>query len=89
MGITITNKMMPEHSQQTSLAAVLQFITDSWPFVITFGAVWKGISEVAKIYSAKQEAKLRSLIKETVSDDFHALKVSIENLTDRIDKIGK
>lgn len=88
--MTILIKMQT-NEQPSSLAVILQFIENSWPFVITFGAVWKGISEVAKIYSTRQEAKLKALIQSEVSPTFEKLQDSIDKLTESINqmKYGK
>lgn len=78
--LTIPGKVQTNEQAPSSLAVILQFVENSWPFVITFGAVWKTISEIAKSYSAKQETKLRELIKTTVSPDFAELRTSIDTL---------
>ena len=78
-------------NNQNSLQIILQFIGNSWPFMIAFGAIWKTINEVAKIYSAKQDAKLRALIQSEVNPTFQKLQESIDSLTESINhlKYGK
>lgn len=81
---TLMKAMIPP---QSNTQIIVQGVENSWPFILAFGTIWKAISEVAKIYSSKQEAKLKALIQSEVNPTFQKLSESIDALKDSIDKL--
>jgi hypothetical protein len=77
-------KMTGNPNDSSTVVLVLQFIKDSFPMIITMGAVWKTISEIAKAYSKKQDAKLRELIKAEVNPQIDNLTHAINELRETI-----
>lgn len=66
---------------------LLQFVKDSLPMIGGIIAVWKTISELAKYFSVKQEAKLKELIRMEVTPKFDKLQDSLEKLEQSNDRL--
>lgn len=73
-----------QQPQPDTLERVFQFIKDSLPMVGGIIAIWKVISEVAKAYSKKQDARLRDLIKSEVNPQIDGLTDAINDLRETI-----
>jgi len=72
-----------------NFALVLQFVKDSLPMIGGIIAIWKVISEIAKSYSKKQDARLRELIKIEVSPQIESLTHAINDLRETIGTLRK
>lgn len=82
-------KMTGQSNDGTTLALFFQFVKDSLPMVGGIVAVWKTISEIAKAYSKKQDARLRELIKAEVNPQIDNLTHAINELRETIGTLRK
>ena len=73
--------VMANNSVQTTTQEVMQFIIGLGPMIISIFTVWQVVDKVAKYISARQEEKLKQLIKSTISPDLEKLQKMIEALT--------
>jgi predicted ribosome quality control (RQC) complex YloA/Tae2 family protein len=63
------------------LEHTIQFIKDIAPFGTAFGIAWKFIHELFKYYSDRRMSELKKIVQDE-------MKPQIENLTEKIDKLG-
>jgi ubiquinone biosynthesis protein COQ9 len=74
---------------ENTITIVLQFIKDSLPMIGGIIAIWKTISEVAKYFAKKQDARLRELIQSEVTPQIENLTHAIDALREEIGRLKK